>query len=118
MDSGTISETVQSAVDASVALVSSWGLQVLGAIAVLIVGRMVAGWIRSSLTKGLTRAKVDEALIPFFSSMAYYGALAVVGIAVLNLFGIETTSLVAVIGAASLAIGLALQGPSRTLPPV
>lgn len=110
METAGMNETVQSAVDASVALISNWGIQVIGALAVLIIGRMVAGAIRSSLKKGLMRASVDAALVPFFSSMAYYAALAVVMIAVLNLFGIETTSLIALIGAAGLAIGLALQG--------
>lgn len=91
-------------------LISTWGLSVVGAIVVLIVGRIVAGSIRSGVRRGLERAGTDGALVPFLSSIAYYVALAVVAIAVLNLFGIETTSLVAVLGAAGLAVGLALQG--------
>jgi small conductance mechanosensitive channel len=91
-------------------LMTTWGLQVIGAIVVLIVGRWVAGAIRRSVTKALAKANTDESLIPFLSSMAYYVVLTMVIIAVLNLFGIETTSLIAVVGAAGLAIGLALQG--------
>ncbi len=91
-------------------LVSTWGLSVIGAIAVLIIGRMVAGMIRNSIRSGLERGGTDKALVPFISSIAYYGALTVVIIAVLNLFGIQTTSLIAVVGAAGLAVGLALQG--------
>lgn len=87
----------------------------IGAIALLFVGRIAAGWVRSSITKGLTKANTDVSLIPFFSSMAYYVVLAVVLIAVLNLFGIETTSLIAVFGAAGLAVGLALSSRFRFL---
>ncbi len=110
MDSEAINVGMQNAVNSAVDILSSWGLNVIGAIALLIVGRMIAGWVRRGVTKALTKANADASLIPFFSSMAYYLVLAVVLIAVLNLFGIETTSLIAVFGAAGLAIGLALQG--------
>jgi small conductance mechanosensitive channel len=53
---------------------------------------------------------VDPQLIPFFQQATHYSLLAIVVVAVLQLFGVETTSLVAVIGAAGLAVGLALQG--------
>jgi small conductance mechanosensitive channel len=103
-------EVVQGSYDQVIDLVSSWGLQVLGAIAVLIVGRWVAGVIRRNVRRGLERAGTDASLVPFVSSMVYYLVLTVVVIAVLNLFGIQTTSLIAVVGAAGLAVGLALQG--------
>ena len=102
--------TPEATVDTLVTLVSTWGVRVLGALAVLIIGRWIAGRIRSGVARALERAKVDQSLVPFVSGMAYYVALAVVVIAVLNLFGIETTSLIAVLGAAGLAVGLALQG--------
>ncbi len=101
---------VQDSLDQVIALVSTWGLQVLGAIAVLVIGRWIAGLVRRGVARGLERAKADASLVPFLSSMAYYLAITVVLIAVLNLFGIETTSLVAVLGAAGLAVGFALQG--------
>ncbi len=85
-------------------------MSVIGAIVLFVVGRMVASWARTKLTQGLTRAGTDASLIPFFASMLYYVLVGVVLIAVLNLFGIETTSLIAVLGAAGLAVGLALQG--------
>ena len=91
-------------------LVTRWGLKVVGAIAVLIVGRMVAGVLRRGTRKALEARGVDATLVPFLSALVYYLVLAVVVIAVLSLFGIQTTSLVAVLGAAGLAIGLALQG--------
>jgi small conductance mechanosensitive channel len=110
MNSDSVSGNIQGVMETAIELLSTWGISVIGAIALLIVGRIVAGWVRSSVTKGLTKANTDASLIPFFASMVYYVVLAVVLIAVLNLFGIETTSLIAVFGAAGLAIGLALQG--------
>ena len=65
----------------------------------------------------MTKAEVDATLIPFVASLVYYAVLAVVIIAVLSLFGIQTTSLIAVLGAAGLAVGLALQGTCPTSPP-
>jgi small conductance mechanosensitive channel len=92
------------------AFVTQWGLKVIGAVAVLVIGRIVAGTLRSMVKRGLDRAGIDPTLRPFLSGLVYYAALAVVVIAVLNLFGVETTSLVAILGAAGLAVGLALQG--------
>ncbi|HKX46791.1 MAG TPA: mechanosensitive ion channel domain-containing protein [Planctomycetota bacterium] len=110
MDAETVSKSAEQAADAALALVSSWGVQVVGAVALLIIGRWVAGAVRRGTRHSLEAARVDSALVPFFSSLAYYLTLTVVVIAVLSLFGIETTSLVAVLGAAGLAVGLALQG--------
>jgi small conductance mechanosensitive channel len=100
----------QQLVDMVTQLVSQWGLRVVGAIAILIIGWTVAKMIRASVRRALTRAEVDATLVPFISKLIYYAALAVVLIAVLKGFGFETTSLVAVLGAAGLAVGLALQG--------
>jgi small conductance mechanosensitive channel len=91
-------------------LVSTWGVRAVGAIAVLIIGRIVAGRIRAGMRALLTRGKIDETLVPFLSSLFYYATLGFVAIAVLGLFGIPTASFIAVIGAAGLAVGLALQG--------
>ena len=91
-------------------MVTVWGLRVVGAIGVLVLGWTAAGLIRRSVRRVLRRSGVDPTLVPFLGSLAYYFALAVVVIAVLNLFGLPTTSLVAVLGAAGLAVGLALQG--------
>jgi len=103
-------EMVSGSLDQAVELVSTWGLQVVGALAVLIIGRWIAGLVRKAARRGLERANTDATLVPFISSILYYLVLTVVIIAVLNLFGIETTSLIAVLGAAGLAVGLALQG--------
>jgi small conductance mechanosensitive channel len=91
-------------------LATTWGLKIVGAIAVLIVGRMIAGWVRRIVRKGLERAEVDSTLVLFMTKMVYYLLLTIVVIAVLGVFGVQTASLVAVLGAAGLAVGLALQG--------
>jgi len=110
MDSSTMHDTFQGALEGTIAAASTWGLQVVGAIVVLIVGRWIAGMARKATRRSLERSNVDATLVPFLSSGVYYLLLVVVLIAVLSLFGIETTSLVAVLGAAGLAVGLALQG--------
>lgn len=91
-------------------MVSAWGIKVLGALAVLIIGRMIAGIVRRMTVKGMERAQLDTTLIPFLSGMVYYLLLTLVIIAVLGLFGVPTAQFVAILGAAGLAVGLALQG--------
>ena len=93
-----------------VELVSTWGVRVVGAVAVLLVGRWIAGRLRRTSTNALRRSSVDATLVPFVSSLVYYLILSVVVVAVLGIFGIPTASLIAVLGAAGLAVGLALQG--------
>lgn len=90
--------------------VTLWGLRVVGAVAVLIIGRMVAGLLRRMVRRALESREADVTLVPFVSNLVYYLALAFVLIAVLSLFGVQTASLVALLGAAGLAVGLALQG--------
>ena len=91
-------------------LVTTWGMRVIGALAVLIVGRMIAGSIRGTVRKLLAKGSVDATLVPFISNLVYYMVMAFVVVAVLGLFGIPTASVIAVLGAAGLAVGLALQG--------
>ncbi len=91
-------------------LATTWGLKLLGAIAVFAVGRAVAKWARKSVRKALKKGDMDETLIPFTASLVYYLVLAFVVIAVLGMVGIQTASIIAVLGAAGLAVGLALQG--------
>ncbi len=98
------------AIQSATALLSQWGLKVVGAIALLLVGFVVAKAIRRSLRRALERTTLDKTLVPFLSGLAYYLALTFVVIAVLNVFGVQTASLIAVLGAAGLAVGLALQG--------
>lgn len=83
----------------------------VGAALILIVGWMAAGWVRSLVFKALGRVpNMDATLQPFLANLVRWIILAFVIIAVLNQFGVQTTSVIAVLGAAGLAVGLALQG--------
>ncbi len=84
---------------------------VIGALIVLVVGLWVAGRIKKIATNAMGRTgKIDATLAGFLSSLIHYGLIALVLITTLGIFGVPTTSFAAVIGAAGLAIGLALQG--------
>ncbi|NRG17821.1 mechanosensitive ion channel [Rhizobiales bacterium] len=105
-----MNEQVNGLIDRVVELVALYGLKVIGAIAILVIGLFIAGRIAAFTRKGLARSSVDPMLQGFFSSLVKYTVLAVTVIAVLNQFGVQTASLIAVLGATGLAIGLALQG--------
>jgi small conductance mechanosensitive channel len=84
---------------------------VLGAVAILCLGWIVAGWARRRITKlGLKYEALDDTLFIFLGNISRYAILLFTFLFVLNTFGIQTTSIVAIVGAAGLAIGLALQG--------
>ncbi len=91
-------------------LVSVYGLKVLAALAIFVVGRLLARLVATGLEKAMVRSKVEASLIGFTRNFAYALLLTFVIIAALGQLGIQTTSFVAVVGAAGLAIGLALQG--------
>ena len=103
-------ESAQNAIKIGVDFVTVYGLQVIGAILILIVGRIVAGLIAKGVGKAATKAHIDVALVGFFSKMVYFAVMAFAVVAALEKFGVKTTSFVAVLGAAGLAVGLALQG--------
>ena len=87
------------------------GMEVLIALAILIIGLWVAKKVKNLIIKaGQKSPQLDDTLFKFFGSLVRYVIMAFVFIAVLNRFGVETTSIVAMMGAASLAVGLALQG--------
>ncbi len=86
-------------------------LHVLAAVVILIIGFWIAGRVQALAIRSLGRFHhLDEMLRTFFGNIVRYFVLTIVALAVLSQFGIQTTSLVAVLGAAGLAIGLALQG--------
>ncbi len=100
----------QAMIDAVAEAVSTWGVKVVGALGVLILGWLVARLVRRAVQRALGRMTLEQTLVLFVGSLSYYLLLTFVGIAVLNLFGVPTTSFIAVLGAAGLAVGLALQG--------
>ena len=92
-------------------LVATYTPSVLGGILILIVGWIAAGVVSRSTRHGLERVKrVDPTLRNFFVSLVRYTILIFTLLAVLSAFGVQTASLIAVFGAAGLAVGLALQG--------
>ncbi len=101
---------LQTVIPQIMALLTTWSLKILAAVAVFVVGRVVAGWARRLVRRVLERTETDRTLVPYVSGLAYYLTMVFVGIAVLGAVGVQTASLIAVLGAAGLAVGLALQG--------
>ncbi len=91
-------------------LATQYGLKLLAAVVILIIGRWVAKWLRGVVRRMMERSQVDPMIIGFVSSIAYIGLMVFVVVAALGQLGIQTTSFIAILGAAGLAIGLALQG--------
>jgi small conductance mechanosensitive channel len=87
-----------------------FGLRLLVALVIFYVGRIVARTVQRGLRKLMEAQEVDKILQTFVSNLAYWTLMVFVIIAAINHVGIQTTSLIAVMGAAGLAIGLALQG--------
>lgn len=87
-----------------------YGLGFIYAILIFIVGKWAARVISRVIGVVMTKAKLNETLTSFVKNIAYYALLVFVAIAALSKVGVETTSFVALIGAAGLAVGLALQG--------
>lgn len=84
---------------------------ILGAVAILLLGWIVSAWLQNRVQNlGKRNKHLDEMLFDFLASIVRYVVLGFTILFVLNTFGVQTTSVVAVIGAAGLAIGLALQG--------
>jgi small conductance mechanosensitive channel len=87
-----------------------YGPRVLGALLVLVLGLWLISWITRLSRKGFRKGKVDESLIPFLAALINWTLKALLIISVASMVGVATTSFIAVLGAAGLAIGLALQG--------
>ena len=86
-----------------------WGIKVVGAVVILIVGRIVAGAIRNGVKRAMGRAKVDDTLTTFFARLAYIIVIVFTVLAALGKFGVQTTSIVAVLGAAGFAVAFAMK---------
>jgi small conductance mechanosensitive channel len=90
--------------------VVAYGLKIVGAILILIIGRIIAGVFRKGVVRGLNKTNMDVVLVTFFGHLVYYGIMAFVVLAALAKFGIQTASFVAIMGAAGFAVGFAMQG--------
>ncbi len=87
-----------------------FGVRIIVALLIFYIGRMIARSLSTGVRKVLAAREVDKILETFVSNLVYWALLVVVIIAAIDRLGIETTSLIAVMGAAGLAVGLALQG--------
>ncbi len=95
----------------AIEVLTIYGMNVIGAIVILIVGWFVSRWLVGFADKILGKfERIDLTLRRFFVSAVRYLVLIFTGLAVLSEFGVQTASLITVLGAAGLAIGLALQG--------
>ncbi|PCM44871.1 mechanosensitive ion channel family protein [Marinobacter sp. ANT_B65] len=93
-----------------------WATNILLALVILVIGFWVAGKAYKSVVHiSANYDQLDDTLFKFFGSVVRYTILAFVGIAVLNRFGVQTASIIALLGAAGLAVGLALQGTLSNL---
>lgn len=89
---------------------ATYGLNVIAAILIFVIGLWVAKFVSRLVGKLIAKTKVDIAIVSFVQTLCYIALLAFVVIAALGRLGIQTGSFVVVLGAAGLAIGLALQG--------
>lgn len=95
---------------ALIELLLPYGLKLVGALAIFIIGRWVSLFAVRILNKSLARAKTDETVIEFLGVVSYIVLMAFVIIAALGQLGVQTTAAAAIIGGSALALGLSLQG--------
>jgi small conductance mechanosensitive channel len=91
-------------------IIIAYGPKILGALLIFIFGRWITKIVTTVIEKTMRKAKVEDTLVGFISHLTTALLLTFVVVAALNQLGIQTTSLVAILGAAGLAVGLALQG--------
>lgn len=105
-DSELIDRVVVQAQDLAVA----YGPKVLAALAIFLIGKWLARLLRRVAESGMRRAHIDPMLVGFGGNIIYVVLFAFVVLAALSRLGVQTASFIAIVGAAGLAIGLALQG--------
>lgn len=101
---------VDGAIASLEAHVVPWAMNIAGALIALFLGWLIAGWVARKVRRLVERRNLDMTLGNFFANVARYLILTAVVLGVLGVFGIETSTFAAVIGAAGLAVGLAFQG--------
>lgn len=107
---GHIMDTIENWFVDNQPLLSDFAIKLLVALAIVVVGKFIAKMVRQGVVKVMRHKGMDEAIISFISSLLYGMLFFIVIVAALSHLGFNTTSLVAIVGAAGLAIGLALQG--------
>ena len=87
----------------------TYGIKILGAIVIFVIGKWVANFLTKMMKKLMERSKVEPTLSSFLGDMIFISLMVLVVLAALSTLGIKMTSFVAIVGAATLAIGMALQ---------
>jgi len=90
-------------------LLIAWGGRIVGALAIFLIGRIVAAALSRWIVSAMQRVGMDRTLARFFGNFAYIGLMVFVVLTAVNTLGVPTTNFVAIVGAAGLAIGLALK---------
>jgi small conductance mechanosensitive channel len=90
-------------------LLLDWTGRAVAALAIFVIGRLVAGWLSRWLTITMRRVGMDETLARFFGSLSYIVLVVMVVLTAVNALGVPTTNFLAIVGAAGLAVGLALK---------
>ena len=103
-------DNIEKYIDIVNGFIVTYGMKLVGAIVVLIFGLWIVRVINRAFAKMLEKRKIDASLLPFFKSLVSIALKMVLVIAVLGMLGIEMTSLVALLGAAGFAMGMALSG--------
>ncbi len=98
------------------ALLLSYAVNIVAALAIIIVGLIIARMISNAVNRLMISRKIDATVADFLSALVRYGIIAFTLIAALGRVGVQTASVIAVLGAAGLAVGLALQGHCLTRP--
>ena len=117
METNTMTNTLNSAIESGPDVIETvetiavnYGMKALGALVILVLGLWAAKLLKKVVVRLMRRSKVDETLIAFVASLAHVTLQIFVIIAALEKLDVKTTSFVAMLGAAGLAVGLALQG--------
>ena len=105
-----LTEIIQTLSQISLTSITSFLLKLIGVVILIIIGFVVAKAIRKLVSRATQKAKIEDTISSFIARVAYWAVIILVALACLSIFGVETTSVAAVIGAAGLAIGLAFQG--------
>lgn len=87
-----------------------YGLNIIAAILIFIIGKWIARIIARIAEKAMIKSKVNKTLAVFAKNIVYFAIMAFAAVAALDKLGVQTTSFIAILGAAGLAVGLALQG--------
>lgn len=96
-------------------LLSTYGLKVLAAILIVVIGNWIAKAVRKGTRKAMKKKNLDPTITNFTCSVTYAVLMAFIVVAALGQLGVQTSSIVAILGASALAVGLALQGSLSNL---